>query len=315
MMRQEIKESITENRKKDRPLSDKSITAYASTLLTLYKKIFGEDEFDIKNFNRYIDVLGYIDEIPYNKRKSILAALLTVATDKTAYDKYHKAMMEDTKEYDKEMEQNLMTDKYEENWITGDEISDKGIPLKERWNELINKPDKLPSEKQELQQYLLYALTSGKKNILPRRLLDWTEMKVEAHDARAKVKPDYNIYDPKKKQFYFYRYKTDKSFNRQIIKPSLELRKALALWIKNKPESEYLFTDRNNSKLSPITLNQRLNKIYGDHKSINAIRHSFITEKYAGEEMPTIKELKENATKMAHSGLTHLKYIKRKKLN
>jgi hypothetical protein len=140
-------------------------------------------------------------------------------------------------------------------------------------------------------------------------------MKVETHDARAKVKPDYNIYDPKKKQFYFYRYKTDKSFNRQIIKPSLELKKDLALWIKNKPESDYLFTDRNNSKLSPITLNQRLNKIYGDHKSINAIRHSFITEKYAGEEMPTIKELKENATKMAHSGLTHLKYIKRKKLN
>jgi len=163
MMRQEIKDSITENRKKDRPLSDKSITAYASTLLTLYKKIFGEDEFDIKNFNRYIDVLGYIDEIPYNKRKSILAALLTVSTDKTAYDKYHKAMMEDTKEYDKEMEQNLMTDKYEENWITGDEIDEKGIPLKQRWTELINKPDKLPSEKQELQQYLLYALTSGKK--------------------------------------------------------------------------------------------------------------------------------------------------------
>jgi len=312
-MKQEIKDSISENRKKDRPLSDKSVTAYVSTLSSLYKKIFGEDDFDIANFNKYIEILGYLDDIPYNKRKTILASLLTVTTDKTAYDKYHKAMMEDTKEYDKEMEQNLMTDKYEENWITGDEIGEKGIPLKERWDELINRPDKTPSDKQELQQYLLYALTSGKKNILPRRLLDWTEMKVETHDARAKVKPDYNIYDPKKKQFYFYRYKTDKSFNRQIIKPSLELKKDLALWIKNKPESVYLFTDRNNSKLSPVTLNQRLNKIYGDHKSINSIRHSFITEKYKGEEMPSIKELKENATKMAHSGLTHLKYIKRKK--
>lgn len=315
MMKQEIKDAISENRKKDRPLSEKSITAYASTLSTLYKKIFGDDEFDIDDFNKYIEILGHLNDIPYNKRKTILASLLTVATDKTAYNKYHKAMMEDTKEYDKEMEQNVMTDKYEDSWITGDEITEKGDPLKERWLELIVKPDKLPTDKQELQQYLLYVLTSGKKNILPRRLLDWTEMKVENHDARAKVKPEYNIYDPKKKQFYFYRYKTDKSFNRQIIKPPLEVKKLLDLWIKNKPESAYLFTDRNNSKLSPITLNQRLNKIYGDHKSINAIRHSYITEKYAGEEMPTIKELKDNATKMAHSGLTHLKYIKRKKLN
>ena len=311
-MQTEIKNTIVENRKKDRPLSDKSITAYVSTLSNLYKKIFGDEDFDIDDFNRYIDVLGYLDDIPYSKRKTILASLLTITTDKTAYGKYHKAMMSDAKDYDKEMEENAMTDKYAENWITGDEITEKGDPLKERWLELINKPDKLPTDKQELQQYLLYVLTSGKKNILPRRLLDWTEMKVEKHDARAKVKPDYNIYDPQKKQFYFYRYKTDKSFNRQIIKPPLEVKKLLDLWIKNKPESVYLFTDRNNSKLSPITLNQRLNKIYGDHKSINSIRHSFITEKYAGEEMPTIKELKDNATKMAHSGLTHLKYIKRK---
>ena len=314
-MNQQIKDLIVENRKKDRPLSDKSITAYVSTLSNLYKKIFEDAEFDINDFNKYIDILGFLDNIPYSKRKSILAALLTVTTDKTAYDKYHKAMMEDAKEYDKEMEQNAMTDKYEENWITGDEISEKGEPLKERWNELINKADKTPTEKQELQQYLLYVLTSGTKNILPRRLLDWTEMKVEIHDARAKIKPDYNIYDPKKKQFYFYRYKTDKSFNRQIIKPSLEIKKLLDLWIKNKQESPFLFTDRNNSKLSPITLNQRLNKIYGEHKSINAIRHSYITEKYTGAEMPSIKELKESATKMAHSGLTHLKYIKRKKIN
>jgi hypothetical protein len=311
-MQEEIKNLIIENRKKDRPLSDKSIKAYVSTLSNLYKKIFGDDDFDISNFNKYIEVLGFLDDVPYNKRKTILASLLTIATDKTAYDKYHKAMMTDTKDYDKEMEQNLMTDKYEENWITGDEISEKGEPLKERWVALINNPDKTPVEKQELQQYLLYVLTSGKKNILPRRLLDWTEMKVEKHDARAKAKPEYNIYDPTKKQFYFYRYKTDKSFNRQIIRPPAEVKKLLTLWLKNKPDGEYLFTDRSNHKLSPVTLNQRLNKIYGEHKSINSIRHSFITEKYQGEEMPSIKELKENATKMAHSGLTHLKYIKRK---
>ena len=67
------------------------------------------------------------------------------------------------------MEQNLMTDKYEENWITGDEIGEKGIPLKERWDKLINKPDKIPAEKQELQQYLLYALTSGKKIYITKK--------------------------------------------------------------------------------------------------------------------------------------------------
>lgn len=311
-MNQQIKDIITENRKKDRPLSEKSLNAYASTLSSLYKKVFG-DEFDGDNFNKFIDIIGFLNDMPSNKRKTILASLLTVATDKSAYNKYHKLMMDDAKEYDKEMEQNTMTDKYEEKWVTGEELKDVGEKLKEVWDTLKDKENKTTAEIQDMQQYIIYLLSNGQNGVLPRRLLDWTEMKVERHDARQRIKPDYNIYDPAKKQFYFYRHKTDKSFNRQIIKLPKELYEIMNDWLRVKPESEYLFVDSKNNKLSPVTLNQRFEKMLGKHKSINSIRHSFITEKYSNfEEMPSVKEIKDNATKMAHSGFTHLKYIKRK---
>jgi hypothetical protein len=40
--------------------------------------------------------------------------------------------------------------------------------------------------------------------------------------------------------------------------------------------------DTNNSKLSPVKLNQRLNKIFGSEKgcSVNGLRHSFLSNKY-----------------------------------
>jgi hypothetical protein len=151
-------------------------------------------------------------------------------------------------------------------------------------------------------------------------------MKIENYDARKKQqeKLNYNIYEPKKKQFIFNRFKTDEKFNRQIIKTPPYIEQYLSIWIsllekgftqktlhrdRGEPDSTYLLTDTKNSKLSPITLNQRMNKIFGEGKSVNSLRHSYITDKY--KHAPSVQDMKDTATKMGHSVKTAMTYIKR----
>lgn len=314
-MNAEIKQLIIDNRKKDRPLSEKSVSAYASTLSTLYKKAFDADGFHANNFNNHKHILEYLDQFEPSKRKTILASLMTVATDETALSEYKKLMMKDAKHYDDEIAKNEMTDKFRDNWITPKELDELGNTLRNEWVELYDKYRSgnvlTVKEKQQMQEYIIYLLTSGRYGLPPRRLLDWTEMKIENYDARKKQqeKLNYNIYEPQKKQFIFSRFKTDDKFNRQIIKTPPYIEQYLSIWKDIKPESSYLLTDTKNSKLTPITLHQRMNKIFGEGKSVNSLRHSYITDKY--KDVPSVKDMQDTATKMGHSVRTALTYIKK----
>lgn len=314
-MNAEIKQLIVDSRKKDRPLSEKSVSAYASTLSTLYKKAFDDAGFDANNFNNYKHILEYLDRFESSRRKTILAAVMTVATDETALSEYRKLMMKDAKHYDDDIAKNEMTDKFRESWITPKELDELGNKLRNEWVELYDKYKSgnvlTIKEKQQMQEYIIYLLTSGRYGLPPRRLLDWTEMKIENYDARKKQqeKLNYNIYEPKKKQFIFSRFKTDDKFNRQIIKTPPYIDQYLSIWKDIKPESSYLLTDTKNSKLTPITFNQRMNKIFGAGKSVNSLRHSYITDKY--KNVPSVKDMQDTATKMGHSVRTALTYIKK----
>ena len=62
------------------------------------------------------------------------------------------------------------------------------------------------------------------------------------------------------------------------------------------------------NKLSNITLNQRINKIFGLNVGCNIMRHSRISKLYEGI---NIKEITDNANKYNHSIETHLSYIKK----
>lgn len=312
-MNAQIKDLIISSRIKKRPLADKSINAYVSTLSNLYGKVFDKD-FDPNDFNDYHKFLEYLNDVEFSKRKTILASLLAVATDETAIDEYRKLMLKDSKKYDEEMEKNEMTEKYRDSWITPQEIDELGTVLREDWTKLYKKHLSghilTNKDKQQMQEYIIYLLTCGRYGLPPRRLLDWTEMKIESYDARNKTgKLDYNIFEPQKKQFIFNRFKTDESFKRQIIKTPPYIEQYLKLWRGVKPESPYLLSDTKAQKLSPITLNQRMNKIYGEGKSVNSLRHSYITDRY--KHVPSVRDMKETAVKMGHSIRSAMAYIKR----
>ena len=98
-----LKEYIKEKRP---TLSDSSITTYTSILKNLYKKVFNSDEIDIKKFDETDKILNHLKTMTPNKRKTILSSLVII-TDKKAY---RDLMLEDIKDYNKDIETQTKTE-------------------------------------------------------------------------------------------------------------------------------------------------------------------------------------------------------------
>jgi hypothetical protein len=85
--------------------------------------------------------------------------------------------------------------------------------------------------------------------------------------------------------------------------------KILKDWIKINP-TEYLLFDSKMSKLSPVKLNQRLNKMFNGRKvAVNSLRHSYLTDKYA-EHTKKDNEMNEDMKEMGSSARQLKTYVK-----
>jgi hypothetical protein len=75
--------------------------------------------------------------------------------------------------------------------------------------------------------------------------------------------------------------------------------KILKKWIALIPkEIDNLFFNGNLEPLSNVTLNQRLNGIFGGKKSVNSLRHFYLTSKYSD----LMKETEQMAKEMESMG-------------
>jgi hypothetical protein len=135
----------------------------------------------------------------------------------------------------------------------------------------------------------------------PRRSLDYTNFKIKHID------PELNYLE--KKTLIFNSYKTAKLYGKQIIECPPPLLKILKKWISINP-TEWLLFDSKGQKLTPVKLNQRLNKIFGEGKSINALRHCYLTDKYE-DTIKINQDLNTDMKKMGSSmGVSNV-YIKK----
>lgn len=294
--------SIEEVLKQNRPnLSPSSLKTYISTLKNIYKKVYPDDtEVTISKFCNYNDFLDVLKDVEYNKRKSVLSALVVICpSDKN--EKYKELMIQDANKYNNEQLENKKTPTQQENWINQNEIEQIFNSYASTANKLFKLKDSLTMPQiQTIQNFIIICLTAG-IFIPPRRSLDWTLMKWRNYKNESD-----NYYN--KKSFCFNQYKTAKFYHKQDIEVPQQLRAILNKWTKV-INSDYLLFDSNNNPLTPVKLNQRLNKIFNGKISVNALRHSFITEKYTNQPM-SLKELKQNADMMGHSLQQSLEYIK-----
>ena len=305
-----IKEDIKNELLANRPnLSENSIKTYVSILSNLYKKVFPGDEHKLSNFNKQDEIIEYLNDVDGSKRKTILASLVVLCKDHN--DKYTELMNQDSANYSKEQKKQKRTEKQTENWVEQDELTEIISNLKEQMNEIMKSRTQLSmTGLQKIQNYVMLCLMSGLYMDSIRRALDWSEMKI-----KNATEDDNEIILNSRKQskFIFRKYKTARflGVQEEIISP--ELKKILTKWLSLLtalcPDNEYLFIDNNCNKLTPVKINQRLNKIFGRKASVNILLHSLITEKY--KNLPSLEEMKEDAERNGHTLMQELEYIKR----
>lgn len=273
-----------------------SIKTYSSILSNLHKKVF-EPPFNLEDFTHVKPIMDYLKDVPANKRKTILSALVVICGD----DKYRAQMMTDIHSTKTDTDKQTKNEKQEANWIQPEQIQSIYDSLKRNADLIYKKAQLSPTDLQQIQSFLLLALSSG-LFIPPRRSLDWCDLKIKAVD---KAKDNYID----KTNFVFNSYKNSGTKGQQSIEIPKPLKSILTKWIKTNP-TEYFFFDLNGNKLTNVKINQRLNKIFDGRKiSTSMLRHVYLSSKYA-DTIKRNKELAQDLHDMGSSAAQETTYIK-----
>lgn len=157
----------------------------------------------------------------------------------------------------------------------------------------MNKDELTMSDIQRIQNYIIAAVMFG-MHIPPRRLMDWTDM-VRVVDKANKL----NYIQGK--NFVFNSFKTARIYGQQRVEMPVKLHNIVKRWLAlTKGISEWFFFDNNANQLSVSQLGARIEKILGDGRGINIIRHIYITDKVLAN-APLLQELEQTAADMGHS--------------
>lgn len=294
---------FTEHIKKSKPnASSGTIKTYNSLLKTIYINVFGNDKTpDLRNFSKSEEIINYLNDKPFNARKTYLSALLCIEPDEKLYK---TLMLKDIKEYNDNVESGVKSEKLKQNEIDEDEIEEITNKLKNNAEVLFKKSSHKISDLMEIQNYIIFCLYNG-LYIVPRRSLDYVNMKISNFSPETD-----NYMDIKKGRMVFNRFKTDKFKGQQVLEIPPALKKILIKWILLIPDDvDYLFFNKKKEKLTSITLNQRLNGIFGAKKSVNSFRHAYLEKKYKST-MEENKKMETEMDMMGSSSNMAMNYIK-----
>lgn len=258
---------LQEELKQRRPnLSPATIYSYCSTLRALHKRIFGDTIIDINNFYNTDVILEDLKHKEVATRKTSLAILYSF----TDCEIYREHMYKDIETINKKIETQEMNEKQKEAHRSQQEIRALFNRYEKDAEALYNKDTLTADDKQNIQKYIIIALTSG-LFIPPRRSLDWCEFKIN------NIMPDSNYLDGD--NIVFNRYKGSATKGQQVVACPPQLKNLLYRWIAIN-DTDWLLFDKNNNQLNSVKMNQRLKKIFEGTTGINALRHSYLSSKF-----------------------------------
>jgi hypothetical protein len=290
----DLKEYIKDKRP---TLSASSIITYNSILRNLYKKVFGTGEIETKHFDDTAKILAHLKEVPPNKRKTILSALVIITDDK----KYRDLMLEDIKEYNHDIGKQEKSETQKENWVAGSDIKSLYDSLKRNTDLLYKKAHLTPADLQQIQSFIIVSLLGG-VFVPPRRSKDLVDWRIKSID---KTKDNYL----EKSSIHYNSYKTAKCYGEQVVLIPTALKNIINKWVKINP-TDYLLFDTNMNPLTSVKLNQRLNKLFDGKKvGVNALRHTYLTDKYA-DTMEQKKKIDKDMKDMGSSANMLTTYVK-----
>ena len=307
-IRMELKDYLLSKRK----LSDKSLTAYVSTLSALFREVYPtiQTGLTIETLPLLNDVEKVMNIInnkqKASQKKSVLTALMVASNPelwKTAFDNV-------AAECKAKLDKQEMTEEQEASWVSKEDIEEVLKKLEKNATVIYKKTELTGADLQEIQMFIILSLYSG-KYFQPRRSQDFIAFKVKNID---KIKDNYLdkndlVFNNFKGRFVNVKGQVlEKPPQRIPVTP--DLKKILTKWIKSIGDQEYLLFDVQGKQMNATQLNQRFNKIFGKEKgcAINQMRHTALTEKY-GHLIQDNKDLAEDMKNMGSSILEAKYYI------
>lgn len=279
-------------------LGASSLTTYTSILKNLYHKVFGKDEIHFDKFEETTPILSFLKDMPPNKRKTILSALVII-TDKKPY---RDLMMEDVRDYNQEIHKQEKTPEQQASWVSTEDVKQLWDELKRDSDLLYKKKGLKPSDLQQIQSFIIMSLLGG-VFIPPRRSKDYVDFLIKDIDKEKD-----NYLD--KNKMIFNSYKTAKTYGQQVVDVPKPLQAILKKWISVNPTKTLLF-DSNMNALSSVKLNQRINKLFDGRKvSVNQMRHTYLTNKF-GHTIEQKKAIDNTMSEMGSSANMLDTYVKK----
>jgi len=296
-------------------LSESSIKLYIRNL----EKLNDGELNNFKFLSKKEPILEKLNKYKDNTKRGFLISIVSVLgccpEDKKLVklkNEYYGLMVDKSKEI-KGKETTELTEEQKKNWVSWDEILETFKKLQEEVDTF--KENKIISDKN---YNLLLGFTILACYIFnsPRRNKDYQNMNIIKKETDNLSKDiNYYVYDDNK--FIFNKYKTEKTYGKQEIPVSDDLKKVLDIYIKFQPIlkgkvkrliNTPLFIYQDGSELTTInSITRILNKILGNKKmGSSALRHIFLSDKYKDIN----NDMKEDALKMAHSTPQQQQYIK-----
>jgi hypothetical protein len=258
--------------KSKRPISEVSIKTYDSCLRNIYKRLWPEDtEFNADRFKEIEKVMEYLNTLTVGSRKQKLCALIAIEPA----EEYKKQILIDSAEHAKIIKKAELTEKLEESAITDEDVAKARENLKFVADLSFKKKNFIMPDMMNVQNWVLFNLFFA-EGMVPRRSMDYYEMKVRNYNKETD-----NYYDAKTGELVFNKYKTSFAYGTQKLNAPKQLKALLKKWIAMIPDNvDYLLFNQFFQPLTSVSMCQRWNYIFGGRKSINSIRHYFLTSRY-----------------------------------
>jgi len=303
--------------KKNRPdLSESSIRTYLSNYNNISKGIKNNlvTQFDFVKYKD--DILTYLDTLSLTQRKSKIAGIISLLSDK-ADDKDYKDVIEEmrtvmndtAREYDEKEVGQEMTPRQKENYLPWPEIMAIYEKLKAHALPLLKIPiDKITNDVFEILQN--YVLLSVYCLIPPRRVKDFALFKIRNFDTSEGSKDNYMAIEKKKPFFVFNTYKNAGRLGSQKVPITTELKKIIEMWVKINP-TDWLIVSNKRAKIQLNRINTMLNNIFKRNLAPTLMRHAYLTHHFGNV---NLADLEKTADQMGNSSITRiLKYVDKEK--
>jgi hypothetical protein len=250
----------------------------------------------LKDTSKIIEQIDAYDNP--STRKSYYTSAVALLEDnkpyKRYYEIYHSKMMELLQQLNDNPHKSEAT--IEKCAIPMSDLMQRQKELYSKINFKILKKNVTQEVLDDLQKCIIVSLYTL---MLPRRNLDYTEMKIGTPNDN-----EYNYYD--KFKFYFNNYKTAGVYGQQIVDVPDELGKLIQLRQRLSPNEWLLLSVRGN-QLSTTSMTAYVADAFGMDIGSSAIRNIYLSSKYAD----TKDNLNKDCADMGTSAGTALKvYIK-----